>query len=169
MRLRFAFLVSLSLLTACIGINTGSSTDAGAAAATATATDASASTPDAAKGIDCIVEQTTGATICSVNTLCPSVAIDHDQFPNCGFRVKGGTLDIECACNGSLCPLGVPSTCAQAAQMLMTQTEATVCAQVSDGRCTDGNPVTPMGTGTCDKTCAGECGGDPNCLVGCGC
>src|SRR5450432_2535033 len=98
MRLRFPFLVSLSLLTACIGINTGSSTDAGAAPATASASDANANTPDAAKGIDCIVEQTTGATICSVNTLCPAVAIDHDQFPNCGFRVKGGTLDIECAC-----------------------------------------------------------------------
>ena len=167
MRLRLSILFSL-LLTACIGVNTGSSHDAGTAAV-GTATDATTATADAAKGVDCIVEQTTGATICSVNSLCPSVVVNHDVFPNCGFRVKGGTLDIECACNGYLCPLGVPATCTQAAEMLKNQTEATVCAQIGESRCVAGNPVVPMGKGTCDKVCASECGGDPNCLIGCGC
>ena len=167
MRIRVSSLLSLCL-TACLGVNAGGSHDGGTAAVGA-ASDGAGGTADAAKGVDCIVEQTTGATICSVNSLCPAVAINHDAFPNCGFRVKGGTLDIECACNGYLCPLGVPATCAQAAQMLKSQTEATVCAQVGEGRCVMGSPVVPMGKGTCDKVCASECGGDPNCLIGCGC
>src|SRR6185369_7336982 len=86
----------------CVGINLGNSGDAGGAA----------------QGIDCIVEPTTGDTLCSGISLCPGLYVDHDVYPHCGFRPKGNVLDIECACSEEVCPLGVPTTCAQAKQLL---------------------------------------------------
>jgi len=156
----------------CVGINLGNSGDAGAAASSA----ASGSGGDAgdgggaAQGIDCIVEPTTGATLCSGISLCPGLYVDHDVYPHCGFRPKGNVLDIECACSEEVCPLGVPTTCAQAKQLLDSQTEPQVCTQVAEGRCTPGAPTTAGGTSsTCDRTCSSECGGDPSCLKQCGC
>lgn len=130
----------------------------------------------AVTGVDCITEPTTSAQLCTGISSCPGLYVDHDVFPNCGFRVKGATLDIECACSGDVCPLGVPSTCEQAKALLSSQTEATVCTQVSESRCTAGAPSTGGaggtsggGSSTCDKACAGECGGEPSCIQGCGC
>ena len=168
----FFFLASALVVAGCSGINFGDKQGAGSGATSASSS-AATSPPDAgAKGIDCVTEQTTGATICTGVSSCPQLVVDHDVYPDCGFRVKGTTLDLECACNGSLCPIGVAMTCEQAKQLLSAQTEQTVCIQVGEGRCTAGTPTTGTGggpTSTCDKACSGQCGGDPGCIKGCGC
>jgi hypothetical protein len=122
------------------------------------------------KGVDCITEPETGATICSGISTCPGLLVDHDVYPTCGFRVGGGALlDLECGCQGSLCPIGVAQTCEQAQALLRDQSESTVCLQVADGRCTKGTQTKPPASPTCDKLCAAECGNVPSCLRLCGC
>jgi hypothetical protein len=129
--------------------------------------------PATAQGADCAQESTTGATLCTAISVCPNLAVDHDVYPNCGFRIRGMAIDVECVCNGQLCPLGSPTTCDQAAQLLQGQSEATVCTQVDEGRCTGGTPAPAGSAGapasTCDATCRTECAGDPSCLKMCGC
>ena len=129
------------IVAGCTGVNFGDKSQSGAAASSATADDGGAdSSAKTSNGIDCIVESTTGATLCTAVSTCPSVAVDHDVYPDCGFRMKPGTtttttMILECVCNGMLCPVGVPSTCAQASKLLSEQTEALVCNQVAEGRC----------------------------------
>jgi hypothetical protein len=133
---------------------------------------AASATADAGpKGIDCITEAETGAVICTGISSCPGLLVNHDVFPTCGFRVGGALLDLECACQGSLCPIGVAQTCEQAKQLLRDQTESTVCMQVAEGRCTKGTPATttPATSSSCDKLCAAECGNVPSCIKLCGC
>jgi len=156
---------------ACTGIRLGDSSgaDAGAPSAAPAAGDGGVS------GIDCVREPTTGAALCTAVTSCPDVAVDHDAYPHCGFRVRFGGLDVECACGDQLCPIGAPVTCDDVRALLAAQSEATVCTQVSEGRCTASSPApAPSGTGgaagsTCDHACSGECGGDPGCIKLCGC
>jgi hypothetical protein len=128
------------------------------------------------QGAGCGAESTTGQTLCTAISLCPTLAVDHDVYPNCGFRIRGQAIDLECACNGALCPIGAPATCDQAKQLLAGQTELQVCTQVNDGRCTTPTPQATSSASsssgaasTCDRTCAGECGGDPGCVKLCGC
>jgi hypothetical protein len=87
-------------------------------------------------GAGCAQDPTTGVTLCQAVSLCPDLVIDTDLYPGCGFRVNGRVIDIECVCNDSVCPVGVPATCAQAKQLLGVQSAAIVCAQVNEGRCT---------------------------------
>jgi hypothetical protein len=118
-------------------------------------------------GAACGKDPDTGVTLCSAVSVCPRIVVDPDLFPGCGFRVHGDVLDLECACFGALCPIGVAATCTQVEQLLGAQTQSSVCAQVNEGRCTQ-----PVGTGaesTCDKSCASQCGGDPSCIQYCGC
>jgi hypothetical protein len=132
---------SMLLVAGCTGVNFGDKSQSGAAAADTSKDDGGAdAAPKASNGIDCIVEPTTGATLCTAVSTCPTVLVDHDVYPNCGFRMKAGTttsttMILECACNGSLCPIGVPTTCAQAQKLLGEQTEPLVCNQIADGRC----------------------------------
>jgi hypothetical protein len=132
---------SMLLVAGCNGVNFGDKAQGGAAASsTADASDSGADASKATNGIDCIIEPTTGATLCTAVSTCPSIAVDHDVYPNCGFRMKSGTttsttMILECACNGALCPIGVPTTCEQARKLLADQTEPLVCNQVADGRC----------------------------------
>ena len=171
-------LVAITPLGGCITQNGG---DAGAAATgeggvSATGlVDGGAAGPTAL-GADCITEQTTGVQICSAISVCPNIMVDHDIYPNCGWRIRGQSLDLECACSGMVCPLGAPATCDQATKLLADQTEQIVCQQVNEGRCTPGTATgssgassSSGGTGTCDTTCAGECHNDPSCLRLCGC
>jgi hypothetical protein len=106
--------------------------------------------------------------LCRGISTCPSLAIDVDQFPDCGFRIHGEAIDPECLCNGALCPMGAPATCEQARRLLASQTEVAVCQQVSEGRCLELS-AHDAGASGCDKACAGECGGDPSCIELCGC
>ncbi len=159
------------LLSGCMGMNLGTgSNSSGGGAATGTASDGGGPT-----GVDCVTEATTGATICTGNSSCPSVSVDHDVYPDCGYRVVGqnATLDIECACqDGMLCPVGIASSCEEASQMLQNQTESTVCEQVSEGRCSKGTGGTTGSSGAqsnCNASCESECAGAPACIAQCGC
>lgn len=154
-----------------IGTGSGGS-DAGAASSASPAASGgtTAATSDAGAGVDCITESLTGATICTGIASCPNVTVDHDVFPDCGFRPGSGVIDLECACQNSLCPIGVAKTCDEAAALLKDQNETTVCTQVSEGRCTGGTTTTtPAASSTCDKQCESECGGAPGCISLCGC
>src|SRR6478672_3578019 len=82
-------------LAACIQ-QPGTGADGGAEDATPTAiVDGGAAGPQA-QGIDCITEPSTGVSICTGISICPKVLVDHEVYPNCGFRVRGTTLDLEC-------------------------------------------------------------------------
>jgi hypothetical protein len=85
----------------------------------------------------------------------------------------GATLDLECVCGDSLCPIGVATNCNDAQKLLGAQSALLVCQQVNDGRCVTlsvdaGNSGGATST-TCDHTCQSECGGDPSCMQICGC
>ena len=161
--------VALALaLCACFDISTSSSGNGGSGGAGGAAGDGG--TTPTATGVQCVTEPESGAVLCSGISTCPSVVVDRDVFPNCGFRIMGSTMDLECDCQGQLCPIGIPVTCAQAAQLLeMQQSETNVCTQLSEGRCTMSATPTPTPPSTCDMGCRDGCGGDPSCYKLCGC
>src|SRR5262249_26923827 len=124
-------------------------------------------------GGGCGQEQKTGIQLCVATSMCPSVVVDTSAFPDCGFRIRGSAVDLVCACGTSICPMGIFSTCAQAAQLLTSQTEQGVCVQVSEGRCVDA--PTPSGSSgsngkaACDRDCVQQCGGGADCAAMCNC
>lgn len=122
-------------------------------------------------GIGCGRDAVTGVVLCASISSCPSVVVDTQVFPNCGFSVHGDALDLECLCSEQLCPMGLATTCEQAASVLAhDENESVVCASIADGKCKSVAPAGKTGGGSmCDATCAGECGGDPTCLMMCGC
>jgi hypothetical protein len=143
----------------------GTGSDAGAAAASSS----EAGSDVTATGAYCGRDPESGATLCSAISLCPSLVIDPDAWPGCGYRVNGAVIDMECACSGALCPIGVAPSCAAAAQLLGGQTQPQVCLQVGDGRCVTPAPSGAGTTSSCDRDCAAQCGGDPSCVQICGC
>jgi hypothetical protein len=92
----------------------------------------------AVTGVQCGPDPDTGVTLCTGISSCPTVSVDQDLYPGCGFRVHDGTgvLDLECACYGQICPIGIASTCDQAVALMQDQSQYTVCMQVDEGRCT---------------------------------
>jgi hypothetical protein len=104
-------------------------------------------------------------SICNDLSLCPGVSIDQTKFPQCGYSVHDDAIDPECLCFGSMCPMGVPGTCADMATILATTTVDTVCAQYAGGHCLDlgGTGPTPC------SVCKQNCGNNPQCLSACGC
>lgn len=159
-----ACLIALLALDGCLQFGLDKSSDGGAEGGAASTSDGGADTPS---GVDCTQDELSGASLCAQISTCPEVRVDRDQFPNCGFRVHGDAIDLECGCQGALCSMGSAATCQQATALLAGQTEPQVCMQVSEGRCL-GQPV-PGGSSTCDHLCASECGGAPSCLQMCGC
>jgi hypothetical protein len=164
-----AALVSLPSL-ACIQMTTGTGTGPNASDAAAAA--ASAGSDAGAPGTNCTQDPQSQITLCAGIAACPSVTVDPNAFPGCGFRLYGGSaLDLECLCSGSLCPIGVPASCEQAAQLLQSQSALLVCQQVSEGRCLafagpDAGGGVPS---SCDRNCQAACGSAPDCLQICGC
>lgn len=142
--------------------------DAGKASDAGTATDAKASDVEAGADRGCVVDPLSRMTVCTVIGLCPTLAVDHDRFPNCGFRAGTGTIDLVCFCDNYVCPLGLALTCGQARDVLATQYEITACSQVSELRCAV-RSATPPTNPSCDKNCAAMCAGDPGCIRLCGC
>jgi len=125
-------------------------------------------------GAGCGIETGSGQPLCMATSLCPKVVVDTQATPHCGFRVRGAASELVCACGDSICSMGAFSTCAQAAALLQTQTEAAVCTQVNEGRCFAGTPSTSSSGSSgsnpaCDRTCLQECGSGAGCASICGC
>ncbi len=137
--MRLGFFAALMLvLASCLDFSLGGkgSADAGPHPDGA-APKTDAGTPEGGSGINCGADPQTGNVLCLGLSSCPGLIVDQNNYPGCGFRVTGGTtIDIECACSGYLCPLGVATSCTQAKSLLASQTYAGVCVQVSEGRCT---------------------------------
>lgn len=168
-------LVALAALpAACLDISTGTGGQGGAPAAAADA--GAAAGPE---GAGCGTDPTTGVTLCTATSECPTLAVDHDAFPHCGFRIRGTATELLCLCEGQLCPVGVYASCNEAAQLLSAQTESNVCVQRLEGRCSAGagasgggqTPVTGVDPAvkTCNEQCTRECAGVPGCSALCGC
>ena len=125
----------------CMGFNIipsiGDSTSSSGSDASAT-TDGNEGGEASVAGNGCGVDPDTGITLCLGISTCPNLTIDTDVFPGCGFRIHSAAdvIDLECACYGQICPIGVATTCDQAAALLKNQSQYTVCMQVSEGRCT---------------------------------
>ncbi len=157
---------------ACLQISTGSDagTDAGSSSTTGTTVVGTTATTTPT-GTGCSQDPQTQVVLCEQISICPGVDVDPGVFPDCGFRIKTGstTLDLECLCGTSVCPIGVPSSCADATQLLSAQNELIVCEELDEGRCIDLAPPTTGTSSSCDKTCESQCGGDPSCMQICGC
>ncbi len=156
--------------------------DAGTSTATTTSTDASLGTDASVVGGACGAESNTGIQLCAATTLCPSVVVDTAAMPNCGFRIRGSVVDLVCGCNTFVCPVGTFTTCDEAAALLANETEALVCAQISNNYCTEVTAPTTTTTNTsssstsssnggtgCDRACVTSCGGGASCAALCNC
>lgn len=87
------------------------------------------------QGVACGADRSTGAVLCSGVSSCPTLVVDGDALPSCGFRIKGGAYDLQCVCGDWLCPIGTPTTCSEAAQLMNGATALQVCLQVNENRC----------------------------------
>lgn len=178
MRVLAALIVALSstalFVLGCQNLGTGTGEEADAATATA-AGDAGAATAEAGGfvGGGCGKEASSGAELCIATSMCPSVVVDTASTPGCGFRVRGGVVDLVCACGTSICPMGTFSTCAEASKLLADQTQPGVCLQVAEGRCSESAAATPTtptgGNPACDQACMKDCGGGEACASVCNC
>lgn len=156
----------------CLDLQQGTGDDGGAAAASGDSADASARVG----GGGCGTEQSTGAQLCVATSRCPDVVVDTQAMPGCGFRLRGDAVDLVCACGTAICPVGIFSTCAEAAELLANQTEQGVCVQVVEGRCmessvgsTSSNGAPNGGNPACDRQCVQDCGGGEACAAVCNC
>jgi hypothetical protein len=167
-------LVAVPLIACLQQVSTGTgTTDPTASDGTTTSSSSATTTP---AGAGCSTDPQSGITLCEQTSLCPSLSVDQGALPGCGFRIHAGTvIDLECLCGDELCPVGVPDTCAQATQLLSSQTSAlVVCEEASDGRCelvgaSDAGSAQSPSVSTCDKQCESECAGEPSCIQLCGC
>lgn len=160
-----------ALLAGCLQLDLGQ-TDAGTSPVSSPATAASdAAAADAGASVTsgtlCASDSASGTTLCTSIAPCPGLAVDHDVYPDCGFRVPAVSFDLECVCGDFLCSMGTALSCAQAGALLADGSELAVCTQVSEGRCAQRGTSKPASS--CDRTCASECAGDPGCLGLCGC
>jgi hypothetical protein len=171
--MRLLALGFLLALVACVDMTTGTDTGSGGGAGAADG-GAAAAADSGPSGTGCTTDPTSQVTLCERIDTCPGIDVDQGAYPGCGFRMgTGSTLDLECACSDALCPIGVATSCSQAAQLLAQQSALLVCQQASEGRCV---PLAApdaggggSGGGSCDQQCAAECGGAPSCLALCGC
>jgi hypothetical protein len=129
-------------------------------------------------GGNCGVEPNTGMQLCQAVSTCPNVVIDTQSMPHCGFRIRGSAVDLVCGCGTAICPLGVFTTCDEAASLIANQTEQGVCVQVAESRCVESaNANTSTTTGNtatgknpaCDQQCMTDCGGGEACASVCNC
>jgi hypothetical protein len=170
--------------TACLELSTGG-TDAGTAGTSSSSgsstancgsadcSGSSGSSGGATSGTGCTTDPQSGVTLCEQITACPGVDVDQGAFPGCGFRMSASSMfDLECGCGDSLCPIGTPTSCTTAQQLLdQGQSSIVVCEQLDQGTCLPlGGPDAGTGTSNgCDKQCESECAGEPSCIQMCGC
>ena len=91
-----------------------------------------------------------GITLCTSIAACPGLVVDHDLYPDCGFRVPTNSIDLECVCDDFLCPVGAALTCAQAKSLLQAHSALAVCVSQNEGRCAARslNPTKPPALAT---------------------
>ena len=141
-------------LSACAQL--GLPQDSGAGGSGGSGAAGASATGDApARGTNCGVDPSSGVSLCLGITSCPAVRVDPDQFPDCGFRIFGSTIDLECLCGDSLCPMGAAATCLDAKSLLSDESAQGVCATIADGRCRVVRTSLPMSS--CDSTCRARC------------
>jgi len=172
------YLLVLGLpLTACLQLSTGDgtgTTGSGSSGGATGSTTSGSSGGGATTGTGCATDPQSGVTLCEQIANCPGVDVDPGAFPSCGFRLHASSIyDLECACGDQLCPIGTPTSCATALQLLnQNQSSLEVCQQAGSGTCLplDGDGgATSTSSSSCDKACEAQCGGDPNCIQLCGC
>jgi hypothetical protein len=117
------------LFTAC-GVKFGSGSHS---MATADGGAADAKADGAVTGVACGRDPVTHAELCSGVSACPTLLVDPDALPGCGF--VNGSMEIACLCDAELCTLGKPKSCAEAQMMLSDSNVLGVCAQVAEGTC----------------------------------
>lgn len=164
--------VSLGLLFGCQQLQQGDEADAGASSSSG-GTSANADAGSVGGG-GCGLEQSSGVQLCSATSQCPNVVVDTQAMPHCGFRIRGTIVDLVCACGTAICPMGAFTTCAEASQLLSSQTEQGVCVQLAEGRCVGGETTGAAGGGSganpaCDQQCVKDCGGGAACASVCNC
>ncbi len=168
-------------LGGCLQIDTGAG-DGGAPPAVVDAGDAGAVVEAGvdAGGTGCGTDQTTGITLCTGLNACPGLTVDQGAYAGCGFRQGGASpYDLECLCaGGELCPIGAPTSCQTAVQLLQQEQSAlVVCQQASTGGCLSpaasssggGSGSSSGGLSAACQTCVDNCGGTPACYMSCGC
>ncbi len=159
----------LGSLSGCLQLGKAlDSDDAGASAGTS-GTGGDGSAGGTATGTNCGVDPSSGISLCLGISACPTVRVDPDQFPDCGYRISGSIIDLECLCGDALCPMGSAASCLDAKALLADQSAQGVCAAVADGKCTTVKQTSVSSSSMCDKDCRAECSGDPNCITLCGC
>ena len=175
MRWPLAFL--LLPMTACLQLTTGDGTgtttgsSGSSSGGTATASSGSSSSSGGATtGTNCTTDPQSGITLCEQIANCPGVDVDPGAFPGCGFRMHASSIyDLECGCGDSLCPIGTPTSCTTALQLLdQQQSSIVVCEQLDQGTCLPLD-ADAGSSSSCDKSCESQCAGDPNCIQMCGC
>ena len=144
-----------------------SSDDAGSATPTSTADAGSIAT---VQGASCTAI-TSSISLCQYISACPNLVLNAQVFPQCGFRIHGSAIDPECLCDGQyLCPIGNPTTCAEAAADATGDTTYdSVCEQSVEGHCTSLTASGTGGTPTACQTCIQNCDNVPACIDACGC
>jgi hypothetical protein len=172
------YLLAIALpLPGCLALSTGSGTDTGSSSSSGGGSITNSSSSGgggATKGTNCTTDPQSGITLCEQIANCPGVDVDPGAFPSCGFRLKGSSIyDLECGCGDSLCPIGAPTSCATAQQLLdQNASSLNVCEQVSGGTCVpidgDGGAGSTSNS-SCNTSCESQCAGDPNCIQLCGC
>jgi hypothetical protein len=168
--MRVVVLLVLSILASCIQFGTGTGTRPGSEAGAPAPLTHMASAEGGLQGTNCFQVPGTQSALCEQLDSCPDLRVDPGAFPDCGFRVNGDTrLDLECVCDNALCPIGVPTSCDQAKQLLAAQSAIIVCAQLAEGRCLELVPPDAGRGGNCDHACAASCAGAPSCIQLCGC
>jgi hypothetical protein len=166
-------LLFLAPLSGCLQLGTPGDSGGGIAGASSAGSSSSDAGAPPASGTNCGVDPSSGIALCLGITSCPTVRVDPDLLPGCGYRIAGSLIDLECLCNDSLCPVGSAASCADAKALLADQSQQGVCTGIAEGRCTalsrsasDSNANTKP---NCDKNCRAECGGDLGCITQCGC
>jgi hypothetical protein len=160
-------IVLLMSLAACLEV--GKASDSGVDTGGAGASGAGASAGASATGVGCGVDPSSGIALCLGISSCPSVRVDPEQFPDCGYRIAGKNIDLQCLCGDSLCPMGSAASCLDAKALLSEQSAQGVCAAVADGRCQRVAQTSHTSSSSCDKECRAQCSGVPGCLTLCGC
>ena len=157
-------------LSSCLQI--GNATDAGDADGASSAGAAGSNNSHSGTritGSNCGVDPSSGVSLCLGISACPTVRVDPEQFPDCGYRISGARIDLECLCGDSLCPMGAASSCLDAKALLSEQSGLGVCAAVADGRCEIVKQTSSGSQSTCEKDCRTQCAGVPSCTQLCGC